>query len=90
MKQVNHPLCNRVLGAPKGWNANEGTKALPCDALAVRDDVINGVPVVISFWKPDAQELALLNAGGTVALHVCGYSMPPVMLATTAHNPLAD
>ncbi len=38
---------------------------------------MNGVPCVVSFWRPDAADLAALNAGGTIALSICGRTMPP-------------
>ncbi len=77
MRPTQHPSNNRVLGAPKGWDQG----ALPCGALAITDAVYEGVPHVISFWRPDADELARLNAGGTVALWITGRTMPPVSVA---------
>ncbi|UUZ68052.1 hypothetical protein LP416_27695 [Polaromonas sp. P2-4] len=65
-----------MLGAPKGWEQGE----LPCHALPITDAIQGGVPTVISFWKPDAEELALLNAGGLVALSIVGRTMPPAAL----------
>lgn len=76
MRPTQHPSNTRVLGAPPGWDQKE----LPVHALAVTDSVQDGVPTILSYWKPDAAELALLNAGGLVALSVVGRSMPPVGL----------
>lgn len=76
MNPIQHPSNNAVLGAPAGWDQTE----LPVAALAITRTVVDGVPAVVSFWKPTAEDLALLNAGGSVALCVLGQSMPPVSL----------
>lgn len=76
MNKVQHPSNNRVLGAPEGWDQG----ALPCSALAITDIDWEGVPAIVSFWAPTVEELALLNAGHSVALSVCGRTMPPVSL----------
>ena len=73
MRFTQHPSNNRVLGAPKDWDQKE----LPVGALPVTDGLIDGYPCVQSFWVPDAEELAALNAGGMVLLQIIGNSMPP-------------
>lgn len=80
MRFTQHPSNNRVLGAPKGWDQG----ALNCGALPVTDTVVEGLPAIVSFWKPDPEELQALLAGESVALYVIGQSMPPVMVAVTA------
>lgn len=77
MNKIQHPSNNRVLGAPKGWDQGE----LPCAALPITDVEINGQQAIASYWRPDAAELAALNAGAPVMLCILGASMPPVMLA---------
>lgn len=77
MRPTQHPSNNRVLGAPVGWDQDE----LPCSALAITDMVHEGVPHVVSFWLPTAEELAALNAGGTVALWIVGRTMPPAAVS---------
>lgn len=76
MRATQHTSNTRVLGAPAGWDQKE----LPCNAIAVTDAEVNGVPVVMTFWRPTAEELALLNAGGLVSLSIVGRTMPPVAL----------
>ncbi len=49
-------------------------------ALAIRDEVVEGVPMMTSVWEPTPAELAMLNAGGAVLLTICGTVHPPVML----------
>jgi hypothetical protein len=70
-----HTLCNDVLKAPIG---DEN-----CDDLHImRDD-----QSVWSFWKPNAEELAAIVQGGSVALRVCGRTHPPLSIhATTPEN----
>ena len=77
MNKHQHPSNNAVLGAPKGWDQGE----LPCSALPITRAQVEGMDAVVSYWKPDADELAILAAGGSVALTVLGVTMPPVMLA---------
>ena len=77
MNRHQHHTNNAVLGAPKGWDQGE----VPCGALPITRTECDGLPCVVSYWKPTADELAMLNAGGSVALWVAGTSMPPVMLA---------
>jgi hypothetical protein len=36
---------------------------------------------VVSYWRPSVEELAVLNAGGSIALWVLGATMPPVNLS---------
>jgi hypothetical protein len=76
MNRHQHPSNNGVLGAPKGWDQGE----LPCGALPITRTEIDGMPAVVSYWKPTAEELAALAAGGSVALWVIGTTMPPVSL----------
>ena len=76
MNKIQHPSNNAVLGAPAGWDQTQ----LPCSALAITRTEIDGMSAMVSYWRPEADELAVLNAGGSVALHVLGATMPPVML----------
>ena len=76
MRPTQHPSNTRVLGAPVGWKQGE----LPCGALAITDSDMNGMPCVVSYWRPDAADLAALNAGGLVAMSIIGQTMPPAAL----------
>ena len=77
MRPTQHPSNNGVLGAPAGWDQEQ----LPCSALAITRTDWDGVPAVVSFWKPSPEELAVLNAGGSVSLWIAGQGMPPVGLS---------
>lgn len=61
-----------VLGAPAGWDHERDGH---CASLAVR--AVEGC--CLSAWEPTPDELAILNAGGSVILQVVG-GLPPVML----------
>lgn len=76
MQKIQHPSNNGVLGAPAGWDQGE----LPCNALPITRTHVGDLPAVLSYWRPDADELAALNAGGAVRLWVVGATMPPVIL----------
>ena len=80
MQKIQHPSNNGVLGAPAGWDQ----KHIPCNALAITRTEVDGTPAIVSYWRPTAGELAMLNSGGAVALWVLGGGMPPVAVEVTA------
>ena len=49
---------------------------------AVVDCPVNGpdTAFMTSAWQPDAQELAALNAGATIHVHIMGTMHPPIMV----------
>ena len=51
-------------------------------ALAIKDEVVDGVNQMTSVWEPTPRELAELQAGGFVRLTIVGKGHPPVMLTT--------
>jgi len=57
---------------PADWDPNEGE----CSPLPIHRQGQR----MISVWKPSAEELALLNAGGGVELTVLGVQHPVVSL----------
>lgn len=61
-----------IAGAPKGWDQElDGTvQGLP---IVATRDVQSGLMFLYSVWKPDADELAMLAAGGALRL---GIAMP--------------
>ncbi len=48
--------------------------------LSIRDEKIDGMDIMISAWEPTPNELALLNSGATIYLHIVGVQHPPVAL----------
>lgn len=73
MTPVNFEQANCILKAPPGWDPVEMG---PCDDLHVLRQ--NGT--VVSVWEPDADERAVLAAGGRVVLSVVGETQPPVAI----------
>ncbi|MED5546195.1 MAG: hypothetical protein VYD90_13175 [Pseudomonadota bacterium] len=72
-----HPDTTRWLGAPKGWEpATHGS----CSHLAVTDIETPSGPAMRSRWEPTPDELAILNAGGSVELQILGCVHPPVSI----------
>lgn len=61
---VDHPRCNQFMGAPPGREADVATLRI--------EDKRDGPfgRQMTSFWKPNETDLALLNAGGVVALSI--------------------
>lgn len=51
-------------------------------ALAIKDEVIEGVNHMTSVWEPTPSELKMLNEGGAVVVTILGYGHPPVMVYT--------
>ena len=79
MNPIKHPSNTRTLDAPQGWDED-----LKVDPLGITDQIVEGVPCVWSFWRPDAQELAALTAGGSVVLSIVGRTMPPAAVMVAA------
>jgi hypothetical protein len=80
MRFTQHTSNNGVLGAPPGWDQKE----LPCGALPITRTEIDGHAVMVSFWKPDAEELAALNRGDSISLWIYGAQHPVVAMGVTA------
>lgn len=77
MNRTQHPSNNQVISAPVGHDQQE----LPCDALPVTVvDYGGGKLGMVSFWRPTAEELQQLAAGGLVMLSVMGTMHPMVAL----------
>ena len=72
-----HHTNNAVQGAP-GDRLQPGR---PGEALPITRTLCDGLPAVVSYWKPTENELAILAGGGSIALWVVGATMPPIMLA---------
>jgi len=60
MEIVNHSCCTKVLGAPPDMPE---PACSPLPVMEVTDQ--NGIWSV-SFWKPSAEELEMLSAGGSI------------------------
>lgn len=74
MKFHQHSSNNFLLGAPPG---RKDVETMPATMWV---DDASGNVTVASFWRPDPEELAALNAGGSVVLYVSGTMHPPVCI----------
>lgn len=70
------PGVTGYLGAPPNW---DGEKLGDCDPLPYKYE--DGF--FVSMWVPDRDELAALNAGQAVVLHVSGASHPVVAVGVS-------
>lgn len=75
MDRHQHPSNTGVLGAPPGVPIDE-CNALPITRIRYSD----GMPAVVSYWRPTAAELELLAQGHAVRLTVLGTTHAPLML----------
>lgn len=72
-------IAKRIAGATRVLGRSQGYIG-----LAVRDEQVNctvngpHTPTMVTAWEPTPQELAALNAGAPVLLHVVGTAHPPV------------
>lgn len=81
MQFVDFPGTNHAFGKPQGIRDEQ------CGTLRVKraltDVVGDMLPVSTSGWKPSAEDLARLNAGGLIYLNVFGMGHPMVSISTT-------
>lgn len=72
------PGANRAHGAPKDWDANERGDI---NILHTRDeeDEYSGLRFMVSQWKPTAEELAILNEGGSVRVAINTGEQHPII-----------
>lgn len=77
MNPIKPQNANFVYAAPKGMDN--------CDDLHCFVYEDQDVRIITSAWMPSPEELALLNAGQPVQLHVYG-ALHPVVSLTVARN----
>jgi len=76
MNPTQHSSNNDVLLPPPGAKVDE-CRALPITRVVYQP---HGLPGVVSYWRPSADELRLLNEGRAVYLSCCGHTHPPVAI----------
>lgn len=71
---------SRPLGAPKEWDQELDGE---CGVLFVVDhvDTLSGQNFQYSFYRPNAEDLAAINAGGVLRLGIMGTSHPVLNMA---------
>lgn len=79
MTPAQHASNTSTLLPPEGAKAEECT-ALPITRCEQRDATGAGIPLVRSYWRPSADELAALNRGAKVCFQVWGTNHPPVYI----------
>lgn len=84
MNFIQHTMCTHVLAAPPGVPIEE-CRALPirrtAEALPGTDLLM---PNVVSFWRPEPEELAAINAGHPIMLTIQGRTHPPLRMQVCA------
>lgn len=76
MEFFKHRECNFVFTAPPGTEDE-------CDELWVRTDIDPTFgPVSTSFWRLSKEDMARLNAGGSIALNIFATGHPVVSMST--------
>ena len=82
MISLKHPFCNKRLTPTAGMTENE------CRTLHVYQEPATdeSFPAVSSFWTPEPDELATLNAGGSVMLRIIGYTHPPLSMRVSPQH----
>lgn len=89
MTPIRFPEANAHFGPPDNLEESQ------CHTIAVHKTTIaqgscEGLPLLVTAWKPDARELAALNAGGGVFLSFVSSGLPPHFVTTNfaeATNP---
>lgn len=76
MQIMKHPDTTRELGKPENWNDEQNGE---CVTLPIVDVVFDGLPCMLSFWKPTPKELEMLNSNGCIELHIYGRDVHPVV-----------
>lgn len=68
-------MINAIAGATRRIGKSQGYLGLP-----LRDEVVDGVPQMVSSWQPTPKDVAAVAAGAPIYLTVLGTGHPPVML----------
>ena len=76
MQPTQHPSNNDVLRPPPGVSNDE------CRPLAITRVIYepSNLQAVVSYWKPSADELRLLNEGRAVYMSCWGQTHPPIAI----------
>jgi hypothetical protein len=70
----------RNLGAPPDWDGDISK----CNVLPIRDVITEHGPFMVSSWEPTPDEMAAINAGGSIQLWISGTGHPVVSLTVDA------
>lgn len=81
MHPVDFKGTNIVLSKPEDMTDEQ---CLPLKAMKAATE--DGLPYFVTGWKPNKDDLDVLNAGGILYLQVVGNGFPPVALFTVNDN----
>jgi len=77
MLPIDFKEANFTFAKPEGWTDEQ------CSDLRVwKGNDTEGMPLIISAWKPSKEDLEALNNGQPLFLSVYGSGMPPVSIFT--------
>jgi len=68
-------MINAIEGCTRRIGKSQGYLGLP-----LRDEVVDGVPQMVTSWQPTPAEVAAIATGAPIYLVVLGQAHPPVML----------
>lgn len=72
---------NKVYGKPQGWKDED------CGSLhTLETKDANGLPIIISCWQPNKEDIEAINAGRPIWLKMVSNGMCPVEILTLDEN----
>jgi hypothetical protein len=82
MDILHHPSVTRRFGPPSDWDEKV---AGACGTLEICDHLQQpgNLQTMQSLWRPDAEELKLLNQGCAIILNIVGTVHPVVSMGVT-------
>lgn len=81
MEQIKFPECNTNYGPPPDMVESQ-CRTIPAYQGEIKTGSLEGARIVVVAHKPNAAELAALNAGGTIFLTMVG-GLSPHLLTTS-------
>lgn len=81
MIATDFPEANKYFGPPKDLDP-EQCQTIRAHVGVVQRGSVEGLPMIITAWKPTAAELADLNAGAPVYVTFVSGGLPPHFLTT--------
>lgn len=70
MTPIKHQSNNTLVTPPKSWDDRGGQLRLP--ALHATQGKVSGITVMITYWEPSPDDVAMLLAGGKLQLTCLG------------------
>jgi hypothetical protein len=68
-------MINAIEGCTRRIGKQQGFLGLP-----LRDEILDGVPCMVSSWQPTPAELAALQSGAPIYVRLLGSAHPPILL----------